>query len=249
MARDFISANNESLTCDSLSGIPTNVPLTMACWFATDVNLAAAQGGLCGIYDKSQSAMWHEMGISSGALRALAPPGASESTTTNTITTGKLHHAVGIFTSTTSRRAVLDGDWANSNENTTSYTISGIDRFRIGRRGDSSPNKEWDGPISEVSVWNVALDQWEVEALAAGAPAYVIRPASLVAYYPMREPSGSGFDLINGQTLTDDNTCGARSEHGRVVHAGAPILVRTPAVAGGLSIPLVAHHYKMLTGS
>lgn len=43
----------------------------------------------------------------------------------------------------------------------------------------------WDGPRGEVAIWNSALGDDEIRALAAGFPPQLVHPLALALYAPM----------------------------------------------------------------
>lgn len=86
------------------------------------------------------------------------------------------------------------------------------------------------GLIAFPAIWNVALDDREVAALAAGIPPWMIRPASLVACWPM--PGDSDGNEKNwwpgSYELTENGTVGVGSSN-------PPIVMPFPWMRPGLS--------------
>ncbi len=70
--------------------------------------------------------------------------------------------------------------------------------------GGSAAAFSLDGSLAEMGIWDVALTEGEIKALAEGYTCDTIRPQSLIEYYPLLaeqtdfEPSG----IINGTEMT-----------------------------------------------
>ncbi|HDY68907.1 MAG TPA: LamG domain-containing protein [Candidatus Scalindua sp.] len=88
--------------------------------------------------------------------------------------------------------------------------------FLIGAIGDIGPDQtppttinEWDGHITEVAIWNVALSSDEISLLAKSRVKRMplqIRPSNLVGYWPLNDqPDGTSFD---GDTAVDRSGSG-----------------------------------------
>ncbi|KKK59939.1 hypothetical protein LCGC14_3029330, partial [marine sediment metagenome] len=74
----------------------------------------------------------------------------------------------------------------------------------IGRSGISTPQSYMDESIAEVAIWNVALSNAEVALLAKGFSPLLIKPESLVSYWPLVRDDDN--DWIGGFDLTAFNT-------------------------------------------
>jgi Concanavalin A-like lectin/glucanases superfamily len=109
---------------------------------------------------------------------------------------GEWHHACAVFTSASSRAAFIDG--GNKATNSTSITPSGIVQTGIGASIIGSAN----GSLSDVAVWNVALTDAEVAALARGMSPLFVRPSGLIAYWPLDTTTA----YLNRVRATTDRT-------------------------------------------
>lgn len=100
------------------------------------------------------------------------------------------NHACGVFVSDTDRRVFLNG-----NKDTDSTDIdpgfANHDETRLGTSLDA-PNSFFTGRMAECGMWNVALTDAEAGALAAGATPLMVRPESLVGYWPLHGRTGRG---------------------------------------------------------
>lgn len=214
MARLFDDASTQSLA--NAAAAVTAVPLTMACWVYSDdatieqVPMSIVPAGSAGdrfaLYlagdvagDFAQAAV----GSSTiGTSRANATAGYSVNT---------WHHIAGVFTSATLRAAFIDG--GNKGTNTANNTPAvTLDRTCIGAIADSLPRAFFSGRIAEAAIWNVALSDEDIASLAKGFSPCLIRPQSLVAYWPLfgngspepdRWKNRYDLTLTNGPTKAD----------------------------------------------
>ena len=167
----------------------TAYPFTLACWFYADQD--SLWGNLININESSgyddYFSLNARMDRSGDPLETqISIAGANKNArTTNAISLNVWSYGVGIFTSATSRRSVLNGDWANSVESTQDATIPAPVEMQIGQLKDGGSTRNFSGRIAEVAIWNVALIQVEVEQLSRGISPLRIRPENLVAYWPI----------------------------------------------------------------
>jgi len=106
--------------------------------------------------------------------------GGNTATTSTGYSVNTWHHVCAVEAATNDHRVFIDG--GSNVTDTSTRTPTGIDTIGVGLRATASPSRYFDGHIDEVAVWNVALPDIEVAALAAGAPAFQIRPANLKFY-------------------------------------------------------------------
>lgn len=110
------------------------------------------------------------------------------------------NHGLFVYASSTSRRAVLNGNWGSSgfssqDRNTTvtpTHLIIGSDQSISA----NNPNQEFTGNEGFLAFWNTTLTQAEGELLAAGADPRTIRPDRLVALYTGKDPLNLGKDIV-----------------------------------------------------
>lgn len=110
-------------------------------------------------------------------------------------------HVAAIFTSATSRRVVVDGDWANATENTGSAAAptAGWNRLEVAAYG---PGNWFNGQVAHVAVYTAALTEAEVDTLAAGGHPYSVQNANCVNYWPMPGNASPEPDSKNNYDLT-----------------------------------------------
>ncbi len=116
----------------------------------------------------------------------------------------------GVWASASSRRSYFKG--VGSTERTTTVSPTSIDRTFIGRLADSTPNWEWDGHIAHVAVWNVALTSAEMLMLARRVSPFLVRPGSLIHYWPITGVHSPELDLVGGFHMTVEATPDAAND-------------------------------------
>jgi hypothetical protein len=134
-------------------------------------------------------------------------------------TAGQWCHAAGVFASSTSRIAYING--GNSGSNATPTASSSWDTLLLGGRYVTSAIGFWfDGNIAEAAVWNVALTADEIAQLASGHCPLFVRPQALVHYVPgfgRAGASGGEEDWVGGLTLTQVNSPTV-ADHPRIIY-------------------------------
>jgi concanavalin A-like lectin/glucanase superfamily protein len=178
--------------------IGTAYPITVEVWFNPDTTVS---GVLAGVFDTAtDNDRWQLQYASTTLNFTMITAGASSTAASaNAPTTGIWNHGCGIFTSATSRRCVLNGDWANSGVDTGSKTFpAGLDQTVIGRRMSATNGLPFDGRIAEVTIWDVAFTQAEVEASARGCRPLRLRTGNRLGHWRLglgaggAEPDWSG---------------------------------------------------------
>lgn len=167
----------------------TAAPLSISLWFRQSAGASGVQT-LCGLFDASAADEMICLELDTANLeldlrRESNSDGADTTTETTNYVSATNHHACAILTAVNNVDIYLDG--ATPVNDTTSVTPINIDRFSIGRRGDSTPTNYFHGDIWEIGIWNVALTAAEVAILATGISPKFIRPESLVAYWSVLE--------------------------------------------------------------
>lgn len=196
MARSF----NGSSDILEISSTPvTASPLSISCWFYP--LSTAADRSLITVYDGNISVDSFGLGLNTSD-QVQAGVAASGSTslaaTTATVSTNNWYHAGGVFASSTSRSAYLNG--ANKATNTESRTPSGVDRIAVGAINLTVIGfySGFNGYIGEGAIWNVALTDDEMAILGKGFSPLFVRPASVVCYWnfirTLQDTIG-GYDL------------------------------------------------------
>jgi hypothetical protein len=201
VARLFDDASTQYLEVDSTP--LTQVPATLACWFRSDdITLTQALISLADKDDDNDRLTLFAGGGTAGDPVIAQTTNQLGSTAAAVSSTGYSadvwHHACGVFAANNDRRAFIDGGSKGTNTTTRSMVSGQIDRVSIGRLGSLTVGNYMSGRIAQAAIWNVALSDAEVAALARGiAPPY-IQPAALIAYWPAWGTHSPEIDLTTG---------------------------------------------------
>lgn len=152
---------------------------------------------------------------------------------TNTYSDDVWNSFTGIFTAVDDRRCILNGDWANSTQSTTSRTPANLDRTTLGKLDYSSGGgtQGHTGDLGDYAIWDVALVQAEVEALHDGADPRRIRPESLIHFWPLFDVADM-TDRRSGTTLTAGSALATGDHHGKIWRPTSQLAIGvTPSVA------------------
>lgn len=245
MALQFVAGSSEYL---SVASAPvTGFPCTLACWF-NPANITAAHP-LLGVYDGGGSLIDAIYLIASGnaagdPLRASVAQNGSfgEAGSSTGFSASTWQHACGVFTASNSRDVYLNG--GSKGSNTTNLTPSGIANTFIGRYRNNASNAYASASVAEAAIWNVALTESEIAALAAGYSPLMIRPDALVAYWPVVGKNSPETDMVGEYNLALSGTPDT-VEHPRIIRPSAKIL--TFPSAGGSSHTLTGAVTHTLT--
>ncbi len=203
MARESNATQGNLLRVGSALGI-TAYPLTIACWVWPDTLGATDSPGIVWLGDASAVDQYFCLqlrGDQSDRLDAVARITGTNTaaSTSNAATEGAWNHICGTYTSTTSRRAILNGNFGSSGTDTTSCTFpTGLDRTSVFQFDDASPGENLDGRVAEVGIWDVVLTDDEILALASGWSPLRIRPSNLQGYWPLFGQTAAGEPDFSG---------------------------------------------------
>jgi hypothetical protein len=202
MAYEF---NGTSQSLQTASAPVSTLPITMACWFNSTsdtsaqtlisiANSTGAFGGARLIAEGSQAG---------DPIRAdYTSVGTAFARTTSGYTANNWHHACGVYTSTSSRSAYLDG---GSSATDTSFILTEFASNALtiaGRLNNGTIGLFAVGRIAEVGIWNAALTAAEIASLAKGMTCDKVRPQNLKFYAPLIR---NLQDVKGGLTITNNN--------------------------------------------
>lgn len=203
MARDF-SGTAQYLEYATAAARTSN-PMSFSCWFNSDdttLQFMVAVGDTDASDGRSQY-----LRLFSSTVQAGTDVGASEAaaSSTTTYSTGVWHHGAAVFASTSDRRAFLDG--GNKGTNTSSIPMPAVDNTTIGVRHSNNVYQfPFNGRIAEVGIWSVALTDAEVATLGDGYSPLLVRPESLVNYWPVYGKFAPEIDLIRSWPMANTGT-------------------------------------------
>lgn len=133
-----------------------------------------------------------------------------------------------------------------ANNSWTNGTPTGTD-FLGGDKGTGTA-QQVDGAVCEIAIWSVALNAGEMLALGKGFSPQLIRPQSLLRYFPMIGRSGSSeIDLARSAHGTVNGTV-SQTDHPRMIYA-VPTYLAPRAVGGGGGTAWTASFSGTITGS
>lgn len=185
MSLRFLAASTRYLT--AATPVVSGTPLSMAAWVNPD-NVTGDFGVISvGIEGDAFSFHCLELfGSTAGDPVRAASRGSSggvvAATTSSGFSAGAWQHVAGVWSASNARAAYLNG--GSKGTNTSSATPGTFDVTKIGIR-PNSVTIPMSGLIANAAVWNVALTDAEILMLAQGALPFDIRPANLVAYWPI----------------------------------------------------------------
>ena len=249
MARLFDDGASEYL--EVASAVVTVVPVTLAAWFNAD-DLSATQD----IMNINRSDVLGHCfrllyALGTDSITAIAKDGAVTGRADSLAAPGvdTWHHAAGVFTNNAARAVFLDG--GNKDTDATDTTPVGLDRTTIGVFHNAGNLTGYmSGMIAEAGIWNAALTDAEVAILAAGYSPLLVRPQSLVAYWPLIRDTDD--DIVGGYSMTPVNgpTVGPHAPVLYAVGPQAPERVAIPAeVVWGHDTAVTEEYVRNFHGS
>lgn len=207
MAYNFVRASSQSI---SGNGPSISVyPITFSAWaYATNDTVAMT------------IMSWLQAATNQGFRTLFAGQAAGDpirgnllttvnylSATTSGFTINTWHHVCFVCSSSTSRIIYKDG--GSSGTNTSNDTPTSLTRVLI---GSNTAADLFDGYISDVAIWSVALDTGEINSLAKGFSAKKIRPQSLEYYAPLVR----NLYEYNTNTALTNNNAATVTTHNRI---------------------------------
>ena len=196
----------------------TAAPFTASLWFRADS--IGKSGTALFIGDKDVADEQYRLQIAGAVAgdpvrwRIRNSAGTLTIATTTGYSANIWHHACAVEASATDHRVFIDG--GSKATSTTSKTVAGSDRLTVGRNGDSTPDGEYDGRVCELAIWNVALTDEEVKALAGGVSPLRIRPDNLVFYAPIFGVGSPEPDYSGGGRHLTLNSVPTQQDHAPV---------------------------------
>lgn len=192
----FVNGGSNWLT--SATSPVSTYPFTLAGWARLDdltnnPNLFTVVGAStdCGI----------QVQTTTGKIITYASNAGADSTiSTTALTAGVWGHFCGVFASATDRRSFCNG--AGKATSSVNKALSSMTRVNLGAWANSGvagggfgiPK----GAYAEMGLWNVALADEEVAALAAGVSPLRIRTANLQGYWPLYAASFPAANRVSG---------------------------------------------------
>lgn len=187
---------------DLPSAIVAGAPCTLACWFnstslTVNQNLLALRN-VANTYYVGIAANGSQVG---DPVQAYTASPAVIAATSAGYSANVWQHAAGVFESSSSRSAFLNG--GNKGTNTTTITPLTLTETHLAAFS-SSASQRLIGALAEVGIWDVALTDDEIASLAKGFTPDQIRPQNLIAYLPLIRSAQDikGTSWVASGTLT-----------------------------------------------
>ena len=202
MARQFLKASSEHMT-NGTTAI-TVEPFSISAW-VNPLAVGSTIDTIVSINKGSSSSNQHTLMLGSsnglGAGRRVVAmtraPTWTTAVSSTTATEGVWSHILGVWTTTSSRTAYLNGGGAVTN--TDEEVTDSLSRVGIGVLYDSTLSSYAQSIIAEVVIWNVALTAGEALALSTGVYPTSVRPGAVVSYWPIYGFLSPEPDLGGGQ--------------------------------------------------
>lgn len=228
------------------SGIVTSPPLTIAAWAKSSISGSVQT--IAGVFQSGSSAnSYLALGmVAANTVFATSADNAGNSATANTSTTFATNtwfHGCAVFAAVNDRRVYLNG--AGKGTNATSRTPSGINRTSVGYFDGGAGNSPFapagTGDIAEVAMWNIALTDADVLCLSRGIHPFLVRPDSLIGYWPLIGSYSPEINLVsNTSVLTMQGTV-TQSAHCRIFNPSNRGPQKFTTAAAAAFAPGIAH--------
>lgn len=243
MARLFDDANSQYMEYNG--AVLAAAPISMACWFNTDdltvlEMLMSINGVPSGPTGTHTFCLYVDGTAAGDPIRAgtqhntFAAASSSAGPSINTWA-----HACGVWSATNARAAYLNG--GNKGTNATDLVPNDFTKTNIGCYYTWTTSavrfKFFSGLIAEAGIWDIALTDAEVAALATGLSPLAVHPANLVAYWPLIGRYSPEVDTVGGYGITLSASAPAVAAHPRVLYPSNPLPLKStyaaPPVGGG----------------
>lgn len=195
-----------------------NFPITVSCWVRPDT--VSGSDVVFDIEDKGDQNRT-SLDVSSGTIRSNVTASGGTGTASSVskvMAAGKWYHVVAILDDTATATFVwIDGSFLGGGSGTT-RVLADLDTATLGCSwsGASAAQNFFDGAITNVAVWSVALTEAEVRRLCMDRfSVRKVRPESLVLHCPAEVMTGSVcVDVVGAREFTKNGTIADSSDDG-----------------------------------
>lgn len=218
-------SNTGPISLRYTAALATAVPLTLAAWGKTSMTgltqymVSLLNSASADTFDQFTIRLTGANVVSARCGEAAA---VSEAVSSTGFTVDTWFHAAAVFTSATDRAAFING--GSKGTNATSRTPAGINRTAIGFQDNAAASRAFaqggTGSLAEVGIWNAALTDAEIAALATGLSPLSIRPASLIGYWPLIGNNSPENNLVSNTSKMTLVGAPSASAHPRLLYPG-----------------------------
>ena len=203
MSREF---SGSAQYLDYANSIITATPFTIGTWLYPDNNstwqmiVASNQAGAA-IY-------YIHLAINSTAIQfayrgSLAGNTTSIDTSASTLAQNQWQHICGVAVSDSVANVFIDGgNKATQSSGTFDGFGGNLDHVYLAARNVSGVGDYLNGRLANTAMWNAALSDAEVAVLADGYSPLLVRPESLIAYWPLIGKTSPEIDVVGGYNLS-----------------------------------------------
>lgn len=257
MARLFDDVQDEYLQINPNAAVLNAWPATLAGWIYCDDDTNYQK--VIALADASADTDRFSIQLTGGGGSVSAYVRTADVGATATSTAGfsenTWHHITGVFPDGAAHYMLLDG----GNKGTAGAAKgfpNNVDATAIGRTPRSSGGLQMSGRIAWLAIWNVALTDAEVASLAAGVCPLLIRPESLVAFWPLgglhqnnaANAANSDWDIVGGYHMDPINTPGVADHPGGLIYPSKPHVVVPAAAAPPAFVPYPYPKHELTGG-
>ena len=179
-------------------------PMTWSFWYKPEATVSATMVGGANTSVGGTNTYYRILHLSGRQLQLIRGT-TGVATTANLATLNAWNHALGIFNTSTNRSIRLNGGTAVTN--TTSVTNASSTNVTIGAFQTNLAVAEYfDGSIAELGIWEVVLTDAEQLMLSKGVSPLLVRPASLMLYFPLVGRNSPEIELTNSYNMTLTNS-------------------------------------------
>jgi len=236
-ALDFDGIDNDAATCEANTQLVSAYPFTLCAWIKPDTE---QPGSIIFLADKDVASVYYRIfvrdltGSDSKVTFAMSARNTSERITNSTseLTIGEWAHFCGVFVSNTQRDLYVNGEWEAVNTDSVTYN-SAVDRWTVGRNGDSTPAGYFAGIIDEPMVF--------ADGLSAGEISMLYNNRFWGRTY-MDGKFGQGYYAFDGNSLSYPTAGNINKDQGTI-----EMWIR-PAIGGGTD-SVQRHYFDMETAA
>lgn len=214
-------------------------PLSVFVWFQADTFATTNKTLFCIAQDSGAANDMLKLAVLTGSVLEIinydVTSGYVGVQTTATASTGVWQTAAGVWASSSSRSAYLNGANKVTSTGASNVVFADLTRTAVGANVLGPAFEFFDGRIAHCAVWSTALTDDDVAILHAGLHPTRVKSASLVAYWSVSGKDSPEIDIVGRNDLTVVNAT-VSNEEPRIARAASSYIVALGG-ANGTYIP------------